>query len=107
MSEDVREQGREQRSESRERRRSFTAEPFENLDREARSEDAGSSGGSSAQDTALGAAKRAAGAAAVAAVAGGLAGAAKALLDRRRASAATDADDRGEASSPEAVSGDG
>src|SRR5829696_2199807 len=49
MSENVRAKGREQRSESRERRRSLAAEPFENVDRQARSQDESRSRGS-AQD---------------------------------------------------------
>jgi hypothetical protein len=106
MSENVRETGREQRSESRERRRSLAAEPFENVDRQARSQDESQSSGS-AQDAALGAAKRAAGAAAAAAVAGGLAGAAKALLDRRRAAAGTDDGEQAGSREPEATTNDG
>jgi len=106
MSENVREKGREQRSESRERRRSLAAEPFENVDRQARSQDESQSSGS-AQHAGVGAAKRAAGAAAAAAVAGGLAGAAKALLDRRRAAAGTDDGEQAGSREPEATTKDG
>jgi hypothetical protein len=76
MSDQVREQGRRQREDARERRRSLTERPFEELDEAA-------SGAEPPVDVrAL--AKRAVRTAAAAALAGGLAGAAKAVIDRRK-----------------------
>jgi Gas vesicle synthesis protein GvpO len=67
-------ESRAQRAEARERRRSLTSQPFEEMD-EAADHDG--------QSAPLAAAKRAAGTAAAAALAGALAGAAKAYSDRR------------------------
>ena len=65
---------RAQRTEARERRRSLTSQPFEELDEAAERE---------SESTPLAGVKRAVGTAAAAALAGALAGAAKAYTDRR------------------------
>jgi gas vesicle protein GvpO len=80
-------QAREQRAESRERRRSLASEPFEDLHETAKHE--GSTLAASAKKTAA--------TAAAAMLAGALAGAAKAMLDRRATESEADArDDRDE-----------
>lgn len=75
MAKQTADKNRTQRREARERRRSLAAEPFEQLDEAARSDD-DASGGKSALKQTLGTA-------AAGAVAAGIAGAAKALRDRR------------------------
>jgi hypothetical protein len=69
---------RQRRSDSRERRRSLAAKPFEAIDEAARGDEQREAGGG--RGSAL---KQAAATAAAGAVAAGLAGAAKALLERR------------------------
>jgi hypothetical protein len=83
MADSERREAQRRRAGARERRRSLTTEPFEELDERAKRLGKDTSGGLT------GTAK----AAAVAALAGGLAGAAKALLERRRASKGRAPDD--------------
>lgn len=77
---------REQRAQSRERRRSLAAKPFEELDQAAADK---------ARPTPLAAAKGVAATAAAAAIAGALAGAAKALLERDSGRSGDDDQDNG------------
>jgi hypothetical protein len=77
---------REQRAQSRERRRSLAAKPFEELDQAAADD---------TRPTSLAAAKGVAATAAAAAIAGALAGAAKALLERDSGRSDDDTQDDG------------